>query len=84
MQFKICHYKALYVTYGPEIKDNFLDNYYLNALHKKTVSHVTINDITYNPGTIFVAEIIEHTVTFGKIIKVHFIDNKIIFSYTPY
>lgn len=84
MHFQFSKYEHLYVTYGSEVEDDEVRTDFPSAESRKTVKSVTINDVTYKPGTIILAKSFEHGPGFGKIHKVYVIGSHIIFKIIPF
>lgn len=79
--FLYSSYKDSFVTYGNEILDDSISRHLPLSKSKRTVSSVTINDVTYKTGTVIVASISENGPVFGKITKIYVVENSIFFKY---
>ena len=76
-------YKDMYVTYGHELTDNLISDYFQIKSNKKSLKSVRINDGTYASGTIIATEITEYGVQYGEIDKVYSVYSDIYFRYIP-
>lgn len=83
IHYMYSQYQHLYMTYGSEVPNDSVNIYFPKSNSRKTVNNVKINDVTYESGTIIVANILEKGPLFEKIKKIFIVDNSIFFEFVP-
>lgn len=78
------NYQKKYVTYGSEVRDDEVNYRFPLGQERKSFNKLSVNDVTYSSGTIFVADIYANGPCFAKIEKIFVVDNEIFFKYIPF
>lgn len=84
MHFHFEKYVDTLIEYGRLVKTKLARTLYYNAADKEEYKNITINNIKYSKDTIFVTDINENGIEFGKIENIFVVDGVVKFQFVPY